>query len=648
MHSRNIPVKHAFTYPVYFFLLDLNELPDISHTARLFGHNTLNVYSIRDRDYLTGEGTIRQKLMRLLSENGFEGQVSKIELLTAARYCHYVFNPVSFYYCRDKTDRLICVCAEVNNTFGEKHLYILDTPEPDRQTEPYRFTRTKVFHVSPFNNMSGEYRFTFSEPGDSVRISIALHRDDNLVMTAVLSGKAKPLTTTALLESMLRFPLAAALTMPRILFQAGRLYFQKKLPVYTKPVPVSPMTIRRLPPTRFQQVSRQLVFKVFSGISHGRLKLVLPDGSVSVFGCSGEEITLRILDHRFFSRLVLSGDTGLGESYTAGEWDTPDLTCLIMFLIDNLDALTRARGFMGKAGDPLNRLLHALRDNTRRGSRNNIRAHYDLGNDLYELFLDENLMYSCGLFLSPDDSLEQAQINKIARILEYARIEPDHHVLEIGSGWGGFALETVKQTGCRITSVTLSEEQQRLAVKRIRDAGLEDRVDILLADYRDVKGQFDRIVSIEMLEAVGHRHFKTFFSACEQLLKPDGVMVLQSITIPDHRYEHYRRHPDWIQKYIFPGGILPSVAVLGSAMAVSSRFHIDRLENIGLHYALTLKHWKERFERTAETLLSMGYDRAFQRMWRYYLSYCEAGFRKKIINDVIMVLTRQGNQSYHP
>jgi cyclopropane-fatty-acyl-phospholipid synthase len=250
------------------------------------------------------------------------------------------------------------------------------------------------------------------------------------------------------------------------------------------------------------------------------------------------------------------------------------------------------------------------------------------------------MMYSAALFGREDEPLAAAQRRKIHRLADVADIRPHHHVLEIGCGWGGFAIEAAKHTGCRVTGITISEEQHRYAVERVKAEGLTGQVEIRLCDYRDMQGSFDRIVSIEMLEAVGHRYYGTFFRTCDRLLTPGGRIVLQVITIPDQRYDAYRRNPDWIQKHIFPGGMLPSLTALSKAMTRHSSLIIDQMDNIGIHYAETLRRWRRAFEANREPLLQLGYDETFQRKWIYYLCYCEAGFQTRFTNDLHLVLTR--------
>jgi cyclopropane-fatty-acyl-phospholipid synthase len=288
-------------------------------------------------------------------------------------------------------------------------------------------------------------------------------------------------------------------------------------------------------------------------------------------------------------------------------------------------------------------LRHVARDNSHFGSRRNIREHYDLSNDFFGLFLDEAMNYSCGIYRTDEDTLEQAQRNKLQAVIRKARIGAGDHVLEIGCGWGAFALEAARETGCRVTGITISKEQYELARQRVAQAGLQDRVTILLRDYRHVDGVFDRIVSIEMLEAVGHRYFGDFFRCCEKLLTADGIAVLQTITVPDHRYDEYRKGSDWIQKHIFPGGHLPSLGALCDAMARNSHLVVEHLENIGIHYARTLREWRHRFEKNLDGVAQLGFDRTFQRKWLYYLSFCEAAFETRSLGNLQMVLSRPHN-----
>lgn len=379
-------------------------------------------------------------------------------------------------------------------------------------------------------------------------------------------------------------------------------------------------------------------------IDCGTLTFVEPNGEMHVVEGTkpGPSARFAIKDWDVVDRLVARGDIGLGEDFIAGAWETDDIEALISLFLLNLDRLD---GFAH--GSLWNRLGFVLlntvvRRNSETGSRRNIEAHYDVGNDFYKLWLDETMTYSSALFKEPAALLAAAQRAKYERIL--SKLPERARVLEIGCGWGGFAIEAAKKTGCRVTAITISEEQFRFAKERVAAEQLEGLVDIVLSDYREMQGAFDRIVCVEMLEAVGHAYYGTFFAACDRLLKPGGRVVLQVICIPDQRYDAYRRNPDWIQRHIFPGGMLPSLTELCKAMTKHSRFTVEHLDNIGIHYAETLRRWRQAFEKSRAQLVKIGFDGFFQRKWIYYLCYCEAGFQTHFTNDLHLVLARPAEE----
>jgi len=327
------------------------------------------------------------------------------------------------------------------------------------------------------------------------------------------------------------------------------------------------------------------------------------------------------------------------------EWDTDDIPAVLAFFIRNRPTLDDGNLRESLLKRFLEKLRFLARANTLLGSRRNIHAHYDLSNEFFQTFLDDTMAYSCGIFNHPDDDIKTAQLQKFHRIIDKLRLQPEDHLLEIGCGWGGFAIEAVRRTGCRVTGITISEEQYRLARERVRAAGLEDRIEILFRDYRRMAGSFDKIASIEMLEAVGHAYYATFFKQVDRLLKPDGIAVIQTITIPDQHYDAYRKSHDWIQKHIFPGGLLPSLTIMTRTMTRHTRLMVEHAENIGDHYAATLAKWRQRFEANRDRVAALGFDRVFQRKWAYYLGSCEAGFRERVLGDLQLVLTREGNRS---
>lgn len=391
---------------------------------------------------------------------------------------------------------------------------------------------------------------------------------------------------------------------------------------------------------------RHLAFVVamLDNITVGRLRLVRPDGRWRDFGDPDAGLTaqLQVHDWAFFRKLVTGASVGVGESYMAGGWDCDDLVSLFRIMIANrraLRALTPA-ALLNVLGDVVS---HGLRANRPGQSRRNIVAHYDLSNELYALFLDETMTYSSALFEHAQQSLAEAQRAKYRALAERIHVDETCHVLEIGCGWGGFAIFAASTYGCRVTGITLSDQQAELARTRVHEAGLDDLVDIRLVDYREVTGQYDRVVSIEMLEAVGHGFLGTYFAQVDRLLAPDGLAAIQVITIPEQRYERYRRRPDFIQRYIFPGGHLPSLEAMCAAMGEESQLYVERVDNIGIHYAETLRRWREAFMSNLDEVRSLGFDESFVRMWEFYFAYCEAAFLARYIGDLQLVLTRPMN-----
>lgn len=390
-------------------------------------------------------------------------------------------------------------------------------------------------------------------------------------------------------------------------------------------------------------LAARLVLAGMANLGSGRLTVHLPDGRSHAFGSHhGPQAEMTVLRWRFFSRLLRGADVGAGEAYVDGDWTTPDLVALTRLFLANEESLAppRAVGVFARWRD---RLLHLARTNTRSRARQNIHAHYNLSNDFYRLFLDPSMTYSAGLFESPETSLEGSQRAKYRRLAKWAGLRTGDHVLEIGCGWGGFAEYAATELGCRVTALTLSEEQAEFARQRMRANDIDHLVEIRLTDYRDVEGRYDAIVSIEMLEAVGHRYLDEYFAVCERVLKPGGRMSLQAITIPDQKYDRYRRGMDWIRKYVFPGGHLPSVGAVQSSLARRTGFVITALDDIGSHYATTLRHWRRRFWMKIDSVKELGFDDRFIRLWDFYLATCEAAFLQRAIGDVQIQLVRAGD-----
>ena len=395
-------------------------------------------------------------------------------------------------------------------------------------------------------------------------------------------------------------------------------------------------------PSLLAGLSRRLVHARLDRMRHGRLVLH-EQGESSAFGpAGGVEVNVTVRHPAFYPELAFGGSVGAGEAYMLGHWVADDLTALVRLLLRNREALDGMEGGLARLSSPMRTAAHWLHRNTREGSRRNISAHYDLGNELYRLFLDETMMYSSAVFERPGMTLAEAQAAKLEAICRKLELGPDDHVLEIGTGWGGFALHAAGKVGCRVTTTTISPNQHALATERVRAAGLQDRVTVLLQDYRELEGTYDKLVSIEMIEAVGHQYFGEFFRRCDALLRPGGRMLLQAITIADQRYEQARREVDFIKRYIFPGCCIPSVTALANAMTDASRLRIVALEDIGLHYATTLASWRDNFLRNSLRVRALGYPETFIRMWTFYLAYCEGGFAERALGDLQLVLERGG------
>jgi len=395
-------------------------------------------------------------------------------------------------------------------------------------------------------------------------------------------------------------------------------------------------------PTWLERTARNKLVDRLSNVRDSHMTLV-DEGQNWQFGeaASAElKSTVNVHSPRFYRRLALNGSIGVAESYILGEWSCDDLVDLIRLFIRNRHIGDKIEGPLSTLGRWIARRWHDLRENSKHGSRNNIHAHYDLGNDFYSLFLDETMTYSSGIFPTPESTLKEASIEKIDRICRKLDLKPSDHVVEIGTGWGGFALHAAQNYGCRVTSTTISNEQYNFAVERIRNAGLEDKVTLLLEDYRDLKGEYDKLVSIEMIEAVGYKFFDTFFAKCGQLLKPDGMMLLQGITMSEQRYEHYLKSCDFIQRFIFPGGCLVSVTAMNDSVARTTDMRMIHMEDMAQHYAMTLNHWRQRFFDRISDVRQLGYSDNFIRLWEYYLCYCEAAFLERAVGVVQLHLAK--------
>lgn len=388
--------------------------------------------------------------------------------------------------------------------------------------------------------------------------------------------------------------------------------------------------------------ARKLVMALLERLQSGRLIVEESESRRTFIGHVDAKLsaTVCVHDPRAYRSLAFGGTTAAGESYMRGEWSADNLTALVRLFIRNAAMMQSADSGWGRLREPIDRAYQFLRRNTRAGSRKNISAHYDLGNDFFALFLDESMMYSSGLYEREEMTLGEAQTAKLDRLCRKLELKASDHLLEIGTGWGGLAMHAAKHYGCRVTTTTLSREQRAFAMERIEQAGLSDRIEVLLEDYRDLSGEYDKLVSIEMIEAVGHEYFETYFAACSRLLKPTGLMAIQAITIGDQHYEAYRRGTDFIRRYIFPGGALPSIEVLTRCIKRATDMRVIELRDFAEQYAHTLREWRARFKANESQIAELGYPEDFRRMWEFYLCSCEVAFEERHTGLVQMVIAK--------
>lgn len=392
--------------------------------------------------------------------------------------------------------------------------------------------------------------------------------------------------------------------------------------------------------------ARALVTTTLRNLEQGQLRVV--EGERETWFGTEDDVHqpahLTVHDPSAWRDMVSGGSIGAAEAYVAGDWESPDLVGLLRFFARNNDRMNGFEDRVSWVARPARRSLHWLNRNTRTGARKNIEAHYDLGNDLFERFLDPTMMYSSAIFPSAESSLEEASRHKLDRICQKLDLRPDDQVVEIGTGWGGFALHAARHYGCQVTTTTISAQQYEWAREQIAAEGLEDRITLLYEDYRNLKGTYDKLVSIEMIEAVGPRFLGEYMATLDGLLKPDGLALIQAITLPEQRYERALKNVDFIQRFIFPGSFLPSLGAILGAVRDHSDLVFSHAEDIGLHYARTLACWRERFEANSDELRSLGYSDAFIRLWRYYFAYCEAGFAERCIGNIQLLMGKPGNR----
>lgn len=395
------------------------------------------------------------------------------------------------------------------------------------------------------------------------------------------------------------------------------------------------------------KICRPLLFSRLRKIEFGQVKIIDHCGE-QLFGNTEQSseltVEINVKDQRFYSDIALGGTVAAGEAYMQGYWSCNNLTGLVRIMLRNREVMDQVEGGFSLFKAPILRLMHWLNRNSQAGSRRNIEAHYDLGNEMFELFLDPTMMYSCAYYPDSKASLDQAATAKLQRICEKLQLSETDHVVEIGTGWGGFAIYAATHFGCKVTTTTISKQQYEIARQRVIAAGLEDKVTLLMEDYRDLQGAYDKLVSIEMIEAVGPQYLETYFTKCSTLLKPDGIMLIQAITIQDQFYDQAIKSVDFIQRYIFPGGFIPSVTAISNAVKNATDTRLFQMEDIGPHYATTLRDWRKNFFNNIERIKALGYSDQFIAMWEFYLCYCEGGFLERTLGTSHLVFVKPDNR----
>tara|TARA_Y100001968_G_scaffold333113_1_gene394202 strand:- start:24 stop:1976 length:1953 start_codon:yes stop_codon:yes gene_type:complete len=640
-HKRFHPKIHSFTYPAFFFGLDCDSLTDLAKTNFFFSYNRFNLFSLYDKDYLKNTNqTLANKVRSLLQQHGYTTPITSITLLTSARCLGYCFNPVSFFYCyADQT--LIYIIAEVNNTFGERHPYIL-TCDYDKTGTLITTSSPKEFYVSPFFDIDGSYEFKFTPYNNIMKLIVDYKKDDKLLLHASLHGIQVSMTSLTTLKLLLTFPWTCFATFCRILFQAFLLKFRKYLPIKQKMKIKHKDSFITKKPSVMQYICMKLILSRLKRITNQHLSVTLPSGLCVSCGDTSlsTDATIWIKDYRFFTRVALRHEIGLGESFMLNEWESDNVKALLRLLLNNSDAVQKKKSFFAFPSRLILVFQHFLNRNYITNSKKNIEKHYDLSNDFFKCFLDDTMMYSCAYYPKKETTLFDAQKEKISKIIHSSDIQPGMRVLEIGSGWGSLAIELATTYDCHVTTVTISKEQFQYVQDKIKSLHLTHKITLLFQDYRHIDGVFDRIISIEMLEAVGHKYLPVYFKKINDLLADSGKAFIQSITIRDDIYHSYKSSTDWIRKYIFPGGHLPSLEHI-KGLIQQTNLTLTFSENIGPHYVNTLQDWKEKLLTNINRVKTLGFDDMFIRKWLYYFEYCQAGFSANHVQNYHLIFNKK-------
>lgn len=656
-HVRSAPVRSDFTYRGHAWFVDIDDLPTLPRPLRALGR-------IDPADHTANGRSLRAEIDHVLAAHGGTSTTGRITMLTGVRSLGHAFDPLTVYWVHDDADALEWVVAEVRNTYGGRHHYAV-RPDADGRARV-----DKEFYVSPFNDVDGQYRMRLPEPDGTLDLSVVLVRDGHPPFVATVTGTGRPATTRTLVRTAVRAPLAPHLVSARIRRRGIGLWL-RGLPIVPRnraETPTSPSlhTESQPMPTTFAappvvdarrwpgldhvptspkaRLAAPVADALFRRAAAGlHIRIEMP-GGVVVGGGAQDPTAPTMIVHRprdFAARVGESGLIGFGEAYMAGDWDAPDLTAALSVFAEHMATLIPA---------PLQRLRSLYvpkppgsETNTTSNTRSNISRHYDLSNELFELFLDETMTYSSALFADATTSLADAQRAKIDRLLDAAGVTAGSRVLEIGTGWGELAIRAAER-GATVRSVTLSTEQLELACKRIDAAGWSDSVQVDLLDYRLVDGEYDAVVSVEMIEAVGHQFWGTYFRTIDSVLAPGGRVAIQAITMPHDRMVATRNTYTWVHKYIFPGGFLPSVHAIDTVTERETSLRVRERFSMGDHYARTLRAWDEKFAENLEDVHLLGFDPTFARMWHFYLCYSEAGFDTGYLDVHQIVLDRRSDR----
>jgi cyclopropane-fatty-acyl-phospholipid synthase len=631
-HRHHEPVAREFAPQLFMAYLDVDALPASLDGFPLWSARRAAPVRFQNRDFFDGRDEPLGPAVRdLVAARLGRRPQGPIFLLAHLRTFGWLFNPLAVYYCWSPNGQsLDAIVLEVTNTpWHERCWYVFDA-----RNDTTTASTPKAMHVSPFLPMDLEYRVSWTAPGAELQLRLDLAHDGAPVFDATLALRRVELDRHTAVAALARRPLMPQRVSTGIYTQAACL-FAHGAPTYRHPerLPRTPVSAR---------VARRVLTAGLERLTGGALRISDADGD-QTFGDAVEEdipmrATVRVHDPRAYRRVLLERSRGLGDSYADRWWDTDDLTTTLRLARRNLDPLLAAANrFQRLSRVALDPIARTRRPDKERDARN-VRAHYDLGNEFFERLLDETMMYSCAVFDRPDEPLEIASTRKLDRLAQALELSPCDHVLEIGTGWGGFAVHAATEYGCRVTTTTISRRQYDYACRRVERAGLGDLIEVRCVDYRDLDGTFSKVVAIEMIEAVDWRDYDTFFAQCRRLVADTGALAMQAIVVPDADFDRAKRNKDFIKGTIFPGSCIPSVAALNAA-ARRARFSFAHLDDIGMHYAETLRRWRSNLDAARDDLETLGLDERFARLWDFYLAYCEAGFEERVVSDVQLLYT---------